>query len=1113
MEPKRFLRCLGQPALFTATGELIRFRTKKHLALLVYLAVEHRRPHRRERLAEFLWPDASAAEARHSLATALSILRPRLGPGVLETTRDHVILPAGRVVLDLDRLLAGEVLGEETRGNLEVAGFLEGFDIPKAPEFSLWKDRQQARLLPSVKEALVLLIDRCRRTGATREIEELADRMLSIDELSEEAIRAKMEARAFIGDRLTALRIYEEWRERLAEELGAVPSEVVESMAVRLRRRGWERLEAIDIATVPVTPGHEQPFVGRSNEYRALYEGWEKMARGEPAHILLLGDSGVGKTTLVERFGTAVRLEGAVVTRVQCYDLEREIPYSAIGSLVADLLGRPGVSATPPESLAELARTFPEIRRRFPTLPPSVDRQGETARIRLAEAFHDMLTAISEEHPVILVVDDVHLADGASLAVLHLLMRRAKCQFIMAILIARPGELQRSSHARRLLDCGPTLGMLEVEVAPLTPSETRELLRNTIPPDETQPSPAESRALVHASAGIPMVLELLIQDWQTHKGKSLALALDTMTSELEGDNVPPAIYRDALERIARTISPAASSVLNLAAILGNRLNDISLYALADLSVGQTMSGMTELVRRRVLRDAGLGLEFTNELIRTAAYLGVPGSLRKLLHGRIADRLLRERDVYGKDLALAIAWHCFRAGRAEEAMPHLMEGAKEAIRSGAPHAAEHALASALPSLTGHSRSESLMLLVQALQEQGRWQDSLDVLNESDSLHSTIHQQKAVVYRSLAKLNLVDANLLHFDEQVAALAEILRTSSDMGVRANAGCALAYAVAEVSGRNFDQSVLTQLDLVADLGLDSEAEGRLALAKGRLLFQCGDYERAYEIACLAYENLEREGAANLTMAELKGGLGSIRMRQARYHEAIAHYQAALSLANRLGNDSRMVRLMGNLAISLGRAGRHNEQIELVRNSPRAPGPEFTGFSEIQLAYAAASAHAWLQSFDLAAQEIRKLEARLVGPIPGWMLQAWGLWKADILFMSRRCSEAVECARDQLDRDSLILQSPSFAGPFARWVVMVSLADGEPIRARPILEQLLATLLQHDAIDQVEILAAALHLEAQQGHHCEDIAAELEARLISLPASIRWHLASLGLGTSGRLC
>src|SRR4051812_11523173 len=109
MEPQQYLRCLGQPALFAPNGELIRFRTKKHLALLVYLALEQRRVHRRDRLAELLWPKATIAEARHSLATALSILRPRIGVKTLQTTREHVTLQEGCLWLDIDRLLANDV--------------------------------------------------------------------------------------------------------------------------------------------------------------------------------------------------------------------------------------------------------------------------------------------------------------------------------------------------------------------------------------------------------------------------------------------------------------------------------------------------------------------------------------------------------------------------------------------------------------------------------------------------------------------------------------------------------------------------------------------------------------------------------------------------------------------------------------------------------------------------------------------------------------------------------------------------------------------------------------------------------------------------------------------
>ena len=251
MRPKHHLRCLGQPALFAPNGELIRFRTKKHLALLVYLVVEQGRAHRRDRLADLLWPKASAAEARHSLATALSILRPRIGTHALETTREHVTLHADDLSLDIDRLRSRDIVGTEATGALDVASFLDGFEIPDAHEFGLWKDRQQARLMPLIRDALVVLINRCRRNGDFRQIEHLADRMLSLDELTEEGVRAKLEARALAGDRLSALRFFEEWKERLNRELGALPSREVEEIVTRLRRGGWERATITDMPVLP----------------------------------------------------------------------------------------------------------------------------------------------------------------------------------------------------------------------------------------------------------------------------------------------------------------------------------------------------------------------------------------------------------------------------------------------------------------------------------------------------------------------------------------------------------------------------------------------------------------------------------------------------------------------------------------------------------------------------------------------------------------------------------------------------------------------------------------------------------------------------------------------
>ena len=217
------LRCLGEPGLFTLGGRPVKLRTRKQLALLCYLAMEPR-PHTRDALADLLWPQAPQGEARHSLTVAMSGLRGKLGKEALEATADRIRLRPGVVEIDVDRLLRGEVLGGEFQEPLDVDGFLQAFEVPEALPFSHWRDAEHARLLPNVRDALVILIDSCRRTGDFRHIETLALRLLRFESLSEEGIRARMEARAFAGDRLTALRLFKDWKAALETQLGASPS-------------------------------------------------------------------------------------------------------------------------------------------------------------------------------------------------------------------------------------------------------------------------------------------------------------------------------------------------------------------------------------------------------------------------------------------------------------------------------------------------------------------------------------------------------------------------------------------------------------------------------------------------------------------------------------------------------------------------------------------------------------------------------------------------------------------------------------------------------------------------------------------------------------------------
>ena len=122
--PHLQLLTLGAPLLLTQSGEQVRFRTRKHFALLIRLAIEAGRKLTRDYLMDLLWPDAAAPRARHSLAQALTVLKEKIGRDHLVVQRASIGLVAGAVQVDAARL---DTLEAEIRGQ-----FLDGFEVPPA---------------------------------------------------------------------------------------------------------------------------------------------------------------------------------------------------------------------------------------------------------------------------------------------------------------------------------------------------------------------------------------------------------------------------------------------------------------------------------------------------------------------------------------------------------------------------------------------------------------------------------------------------------------------------------------------------------------------------------------------------------------------------------------------------------------------------------------------------------------------------------------------------------------------------------------------------------------------------------------------------------------------
>ncbi len=1062
------LRCLGSPELRTPGGDPIRFRTRKHFALLIHLAVEAPVPQRRDRLASLLWPRASTEEARHSLATALSVLRGRLGPDSVDAGRDTVRLAAGRIVTDL-----GDLAGADAGAIEDVAfgPFLEDFEIADAPDFQHWKEMQHAAVVPRLREVLAERIEHARRHGDSRRMELIARRLQQIDTLSEEAAKALVEARAMAGDRIGALRVYDRWRTLLAEQLGALPAPELERIADRLRRNTWERPAPGVLLPGSSAQWNEQLFVGRGAEFAVCYGLWERVRQREPRHLLVRGESGIGKTTLVERFGAAVALEGASVARVQCYALERELPFGMISTLVTHLLDLPGASATPPEQLAELARLVARVRERYPSLPDPRPSVGESARVLFTEAVMALVASLAEEQPVVMVVDDMHLADATSLAVLHLMLRRIAHLPLLAILTSSSAPDAEPAGARRFVDHADTLALTQLPLGPLGDADAAALLDAHLALG-AEPGPTIRRAIVAAAGGNPMVIELLLADWRRRGERCLALSLGAMTAQA---SAPP--KREAFQRLVdgmlAALDAEARAVVQLAAILGQRLNDLSMYTLVDLPVARTMRAMATLAAQRIFRDAGTELEFANEFVRSQCYVAMAAPLRRMLHGLVADRLLAADGADGPIPGLEIAWHLVRAHRLLEAVPYLLAGGRESIRRGAPHEADLALSTGLPALTGAARRTAILLLAEAQQELGRWSDSLELLEGAEEPFSESEASCRDVFRIIARRWLGYMNAEELASSTEHLLEIAHSEADLETRVKA---LAAAVRLLGLTRRDDHINELENILHDVVPKLTDEFHVLhalLTRAWVLAIRGKRKEALDELTNGVELAERSSIASSIAVRLLLGQANLRYVLGDYEGALDPLTKAERLAKALGNETLQGECATQLALVHGRLGFTAHQIHWARESLRQfPNGEWS-VCVIGATYELGLGLAFEGRYDEAKAAIMPLVDLGKTVAAAWARQAILLCAADVLALCGSQRTAHNCARLGTSGSLKLPLNDSFAGQFGRWVALLSIHRKQPAEGLHRLRSTFPRLEDLDAKDQAEVAGAIALLES----------------------------------------
>src|SRR2546427_4144012 len=317
------LRVFGSPQLVLGDRSPVRFRTKKHLAVLLYLHFEGRvRSIPRDQLVDLLWPDVSPDKGRHSLSQALLAIRSLLGTTAV-TGREQDVQLLAELPSELAILRRGQVAG------VRVAQPLGGLDDCAGAEFAHWVDGARMRLKAQARDALRAALQTARVKGDLSETHLLAAALYDVDPLCIDAVYGLAERALLDGDTVAAVRLLKDHVRRAQAELGTNPNPEITRMLRRLERGERPALLA-QTSPLPERLTRPHPFVAPQAQLGPLEATWNRVAAAGYQTCLVTGAPGVGKSSLIRRFATSLEARAWPVVVVSCQEISQGIPYATV---------------------------------------------------------------------------------------------------------------------------------------------------------------------------------------------------------------------------------------------------------------------------------------------------------------------------------------------------------------------------------------------------------------------------------------------------------------------------------------------------------------------------------------------------------------------------------------------------------------------------------------------------------------------------------------------------------------------------------------------------------------------------------------------------------------
>jgi DNA-binding SARP family transcriptional activator/tetratricopeptide (TPR) repeat protein len=966
---------------------LTNFESNKVRALLAYLAIESQRPHPRSSLAALLWPDWPDRSALSNLRYALSDLRKATGdrradPPFLLISREAIQFNLesdhSLDVAEFTQLSDGpEVERLEQAVSLYKGEFLEGFSVGDAAPFEDWARLKAEQLHRTFLESLHLLAECLECGGEVGRALSYARQGAAAEPLDERAQRQVMHLLALSGRRSEALAQYEACREFLDNELGASPSAETTRLYEQILAGELEGFAPATFITAPYKPPaaletfpeRERPvFVARERELKRLNCFLEAGLAGKGCVAFVTGGAGRGKTALLREFAwraseahpdllvaagscnpysgvgdpylplrTVLRslmgnldLAGStgMIGRAQARSLSQALP-QALGALLSSGSYLVGTFIPGGELLAQaesMGVIQPELRR---FVEQSADKPYNLAQQHLFEQYFAVLRALSRDHPLLLLLDDLQWADSASAGLLYHLAGRLEGSRILAVCAYRPEEValgragERHPLEKALVEIRRLCGEAWLDLNRSDENSGRDFVEVFLDSEPNRLGGGFREQLFERTEGHALFTIELLRAMR-ERG-DLFKDPDGIWVEgpvLDWESLPARVEAVIAERIGR-LDEGLHQTLSIASVEGEDFTAQVAARVKGVGEGQMLGELSRQLERRhrLVREQGelqIGREtlsryrFGHALYQQYLYSQLGNAERRLLHGATAQALERLYGEHAAEIAPQLAHHWGEAKDKDKAREYLLLAGQEALGAYANLEAESHFRGAL-GLGPADRERAALLegLGEALRRLGRRDEVVPVLRQGIDIYRQLGDLEgaARLYLCLSRALFNWDNCLDAWEACQEGMGLLEGAPD-------GPGLARLLAEAGRTAFfmheaaaEEQCRRAIQMAERLGVpEAQAEARITLAM-MIDDRYGNYTQTIQMLEEVIPFCETHGlwfSAQRAHINLGAWLGRYAID---IHSAYQQYLQAAELARQVGDIDQLFFCLENVA------------------------------------------------------------------------------------------------------------------------------------------------------------------------------------------------------------